>query len=98
MTVPTGDMLKPDGSISWKYGWWRKVDGYITITGRRLDAPAPPLTSDVPDYGTIGFQASGVNYPSEGCWQVTGKTAHTSVTFVTLVITQAHRAVISGNK
>jgi hypothetical protein len=99
VTVPSGDMVGPDGSISWKYGWWRKAAGYLTITGRRLDAPAPPLTSDVPSgYGNIGFQASGVTFPSEGCWQVTGKTAHTSLTFITLVVTKAHRAVIPGNR
>ena len=61
-------------------------------------APAPPLMSRVPSgYGNNGFQASGVTFPSEGCWQVTGRTAHTSLTFVTCVITKAHRALISGN-
>jgi hypothetical protein len=94
----SGDMVHRDGSIWWKFPWWRLVRGHLTITGRRLDAPAAPLTSFVPDgYGDIGFQASGVTFPSEGCWQVTGKIAHTSLTFVTLVIPQAHRAVISSS-
>lgn len=97
MTVASDGLINPDGSIGWKYGWWRKFPGYLTITGRRLDAPAPPLTSFVPNgYGDIGFQASGVTFPSEGCWQITGKIDHTSLTFVTLVITEAHRAVISS--
>jgi hypothetical protein len=96
--VASGDMVNPDGSISWKFPWWRMVAGYLTITGGRLGAPAPPLKSTVPSgYGDIGFQASGVTFPGEGCWQVTGKTAHTSLTFVTFVITKAHRALISGN-
>lgn len=96
--VASDGLINPNGSIGWKYGWWRKAAGYLTITGRRLDASAPPLTSEVPvGYGNIGFQASGVTFPSEGCWQVTGKTAHTSLTFVTLVVTKAHRAVIPGN-
>jgi hypothetical protein len=96
--VARDGLINPDGSIGWKYGWWRKAAGYLTITGRRLDAPAPPLRSYVPDgYGNIGFQASGVTFPSEGCWQVTGKTAHTSLTFVALVVMKAHRAVIPGN-
>jgi hypothetical protein len=94
--VASGNRVHPDGSISWKLPWWRMAAGYLTITGRRLDAPAPPLMSMVPGgYGDIGFQASGVTFPSEGCWQVTGQTDHASLTFVTLVITQAHRAVIS---
>ena len=96
--VASGDMVNPDGSIGWKFPWWRLVYGHLAITGRRLDAPAAPLASFVPDgYGDIGFQASGVTFPSEGCWQVTGTIAHTSLTFVTLVIPQAHRAVISGS-
>jgi hypothetical protein len=88
-------MVGPSGSIDWKFGWWRQVPGYITITGRRLDAPAPPLQSTLTravdsGYGSIGFQASGVSFPTEGCWQVTGKTAHTSLTFVTFVIKKTY--------
>lgn len=95
--VASAGMVSPDGSISWKFPWWRMVEGQLTITGRRLDAPAPPLMSRVPSgYGNIGFQASGVTFPSEGCWQVTGKTANTSLTFVTVVITKAHRMLISS--
>ena len=82
----SGDMIRPDGSIWWKFPWWRMVTGNLTITGHRLDAPAPPLTSTVPmGYGNIGFQASGVTFPSEGCWQITGEIAQASLTFVTFV-------------
>jgi hypothetical protein len=94
----SGDFVNPDGSISWKFPWWREVAGNLTITGQRLDAPAPPVKSQVPSgYGNIGFQASGVTFPTEGCWQVTGKTGQASLTFVTFVITKAHRAAISRN-
>ena len=96
--VASDALINRNGSIGWKYGWWRKAAGDLTITGRRLDASAPPLKSDVPNgYGNIGFQASGVTFPSVGCWQVTGKTSHTILTFVTLVISKSHRAVIAGN-
>jgi hypothetical protein len=87
--VARGDFIQPDGSIYMKFGWWRKAAGALTITGRRLDAPAPPLTASVPSgYGDSGFQASGVYFPTEGCWQVTGTVASTSLTFVTFVIKQ----------
>jgi hypothetical protein len=67
------------------------VAGALTITGRRLDAPAPPLAASVPSgYGDTGFQASGAYFPTEGCWQVTGKVASTSLTFVTFVIKKTH--------
>jgi hypothetical protein len=36
----------PDGSLSMKFGWCRKVRGKLTIQGRRLDASAPPLRVD----------------------------------------------------
>jgi hypothetical protein len=41
----------------------------------------------VPDgYGATGFQASAVSYPTEGCWEVTGRVGDASLTFVTLVL------------
>jgi hypothetical protein len=76
-------MIHPDGSIGWKLGWWRITPGMLTIAGRRLDIPAPPLRGQVPTgYGSSGFQASGVLFPSEGCWEVTGTVADASLTFV----------------
>ncbi|MET9242493.1 hypothetical protein [Nonomuraea sp. NPDC003709] len=80
------DFVRPDGSISMKYGWWRGVAGKLEISGRRLDGPAAPLRSDVPDgYGDTGFQATGVYFPVEGCWEVTGRVGSARLTFVTLV-------------
>lgn len=75
-----------DGAVEMKFGWWREVAGELTITGRRLDAPAPPAHDEVPPgYGSKGFQASGVTFPTEGCWEVTGTVAATSLAFVTFV-------------
>jgi hypothetical protein len=75
------------GRVGMKFGWWRKVPGRLHITGRRLDAPAPPLQADVPaGYGAAGFQPSGVTFPTEGCWEVTGTVHQVSLTFVTFVI------------
>ena len=79
--------VERDGSISWKLGWWRIAPGTLAITGRRLDAPAPPLRASVPDgYGSSGFQASGVSFPTEGCWEVTGTIGSSKLTFVTFVL------------
>jgi hypothetical protein len=76
-----------DGSIEAKFGWWRGVTGKLRIEGRRLDATAPPLRGEVPDgYGDTGFQASGIDFPTEGCWEVTGRVGDASLTFVTLVL------------
>jgi hypothetical protein len=76
-----------DGSIHAKFGWWRGVPGQLRIEGRRLDAPAPPLQAHIPSgYGDQGFQATGLIFPTEGCWEVTGRVGHASLTFVTLVL------------
>jgi hypothetical protein len=73
----------PDGSLSIKTPWSRKVQGTLAITGRRLDKPAPPLSAQIPDgYGDIGFQATSLIFPTVGCWEVTGSLAGESLTFV----------------
>jgi len=75
------------GRVGMRFGWWRTVRGRLHLTGRRLDAPAPPLRADVPaGYGATGFQPSGLTFPAEGCWKVTGTVHRASLTFVTFVI------------
>jgi hypothetical protein len=65
---------------------------FAMITGRRLDATAPPLRADVPaGYGRTGFQASGVSFRTEGCWEVTRKVRQTTLTVVTFMIKQTAR-------
>ena len=78
---------EPSGAVKTKFPWWRGVTGALRIEGRRLDGGAPPLTAEIPDgYGPTGFQASGVTFPTEGCWEVTGRAGGASLTFVTLVL------------
>jgi hypothetical protein len=79
------------GRVVMKFGWWREVAGQLRITGRRLDASAPPVRSDIPNgYGSKGFQATGVIFPTEGCWEVTGTVDGSSLSFVTFVIMRAN--------
>ncbi len=81
--------INKDGSVGMKFGWWQNVRGDLRITGRRLDAHAPQLRAEVDQYAMTGFQASGVTFPTGGCWQVTGKVGTATLTFVTIVIKQA---------
>lgn len=77
----------PDGSLAMKWPWYRGVRGDLFIEGRRLDAPAPPLRAAIPDgYGSRGFQATSLIFPTAGCWEVTGRVGNDSLTFVTLVV------------
>jgi len=81
-----GSVLE-DGALEMKFPWWRGVRGQLSIQGRRLDAPAPPMRAYIPHgYGEKGFQATGIIFPTEGCWEVTGKVADASLRFVTRVI------------
>ena len=78
----------PDGSVGMKIAWYRAdgLRGKLKIEGKRLDAAGPRLHSQFTDYGDTGFQPSEVIFPTEGCWQVTGKVGDASVTFVTRVV------------
>ena len=59
----------------------------MSIDGRRLDAPAPPLRAAVPDgYGDRGFQGSGIIFPTEGCWEINGQVGAARLTLVNFVI------------
>jgi hypothetical protein len=87
--LATPQYVAPDGSVDMKFPWWRGlgIHGRLTIEGRRLDAPAAPLRASIPDgYGESGFQATGIIFPTEGCWEVTGRAGSASLTFVTWVV------------
>lgn len=95
--IDRGGTPEPDGSTSQKYPWWTVgTTGQLSINGRRLDTPAPPLrartNSGTPETGFAEvadgrFWASSINFPTEGCWQVTGTVGHASLTFVVLKAT-----------
>jgi hypothetical protein len=83
----TWGQVAADGSVEAKVGWWRGVSGRLTVVGERLDAQAPPLRASVPGgYGHIGFQATGLTFPTAGCWRVVGSVAGHDVAFVVLVV------------
>jgi len=88
VVIMTKGDVGPGGKLGMKFGWYRLASGYLTITGRRLDAPAPPASGLTfrGSYGTTGFNASGVIFPTEGCWQITGRVGRVALTFVTFVI------------
>jgi hypothetical protein len=76
-----------DGKISIKFAWYRKQAGRrLTISARRLDARAAPGRPFIPPGYGSNFQASGITFPSEGCWRVTGRVGRHSLTFVTIVL------------
>jgi len=81
----TNDNVNRRGEILMKIPWDRGVRGRLKVTGRRLDADAPPLRADFSNYGLTGFQPTTLIFPTEGCWEVTGTVGNSSLTFVTNV-------------
>ncbi len=85
----------PEGYTQ-KVFWWR--EGYVwneepqpalTVTGERLDAAAPPLivseatNAYASDIGSA--MLVGVDFPTLGCWKITGKYAKAELSFVVWV-------------
>ena len=85
-----------DPTFRQKLFWRRHGNGMrpeseqnLTVTGRRLDAPAPPLHVDrirsgwpLPDET---FKVVGVNFPTAGCWEIKGQSQDAQATYVVWV-------------
>jgi hypothetical protein len=65
--------------------WIRPQGTQLTISGRRLDGDASPATATIPCCYPTGFQATGVAFPTTGCWQVSAKAGTSELTFITRV-------------
>jgi len=85
----------PEGYTQ-KVFWWR--DGYVwteepepalTVTGERLDAPAPPLNASEATNASASDIGSamlvGIDLPTLGCWKITGKYGDAELSFVVWV-------------
>ena len=65
-----------------KVGWFRPAGADLVITGKRLDGNAPPLDYETGCCYPTRFQASGLYFPSTGCWEVTAKADDKELSFV----------------
>jgi hypothetical protein len=73
------------------YDWRTENPPNLSVTGKRLDAPASPLATD--EHANNGwtndsqhpFMVSGIFIPTLGCWQITGDYKGDRLTFVVLV-------------
>ena len=73
-----------------KVFWWREEpQPELTVTGRRLDGPAPPLRASRatnafhPSFGSA--MLVGVDTPTLGCWEITGRYGGHELSFVVWV-------------
>ena len=72
------------------YDWKQDPQPALSVTGKRLDAPTAPLVSD--DHADNGYRddmrsfiVTGVNFPTIGCWQITGRFHGQVLSFVVWV-------------
>lgn len=68
-----------------KVGWFRPAGADLEISGRRLGGQSPPLEANFPCCYPTRFQASGLYFPTAGCWEVTAKAADSMLSFVVQV-------------
>jgi hypothetical protein len=71
------------------YDWQKEPQPNLVVTGKRLDAPAPPM---VGTRATNAFASDigsamlvGVSIPTAGCWEVTGQYGDAKLSFVVWV-------------
>ena len=76
----------------WRQGYNLQSESppHLTVTGKRLDDSAPPLAADEANAGWQSdkehpFIVTGVNFPTLGCWEVTGDYHGDKLTFVVWV-------------
>jgi hypothetical protein len=68
-----------------KVGWFRPAGATLEITGRRIDAQAPPLDAHIPGGYPTRFQATGLVFHTDGCWEVAARAAESELSFVVWV-------------
>lgn len=68
-----------------KVPWFRPQGTQLVVTGRRLDGESERPRFSVPCCYGGRFQASGMTFPSEGCWEVTAKAGESELVFVLIV-------------
>jgi hypothetical protein len=73
------------GSNGNKVGWIRPRGTQLVVMGRRLDAQAAAAEIDIPCCYGGRFQASGIMFPSEGCWEISARAGESELRFVTRV-------------
>ena len=61
---------------------WVRPGQALNVTGKRLDGTSAALKADIPSGYFNSFQASGLYFPSAGCWQVDARAGGQTLRFV----------------
>lgn len=71
-----------------KVGWRKPSGTTLTVTGRHLEMKAQTLTATIPEGYGGAFQASGLTFPVEGCWEIEARAGDSVLTMVNYVYPQ----------
>ncbi len=80
------------GYYNGRHQWIPEKDAAkLTVTARRLDGPAPPpevlkANSSYREQDWKAFLVGGINFPTPGCWEVSGRYENDELTFVVWVV------------
>jgi hypothetical protein len=90
---PGATWFANDSRTLWAW-WWGKTSGgdykvlwvrpgrVLNVTGKRLDGESEPLRAWIPDGYYNTYQASGLDFPAAGCWQVDATASGQSLRFI----------------
>ena len=93
-TLKLWTLVHPNSWVGQKLVWWSPGNDQntgtppgLTVTFRRIDAPAPPRKTDHANWSTISgqppFITTGITSPpTTGCWEITGRLAGEEVKYV----------------
>jgi hypothetical protein len=91
VVVADSTFIRRDGAVKMKFPWWRDTPGELHVSGRRLDAKAPPLKVEVAEgYGLKGLQPTYLIFSTAGCWRITARAGDARLAFTTLVVKLPH--------
>jgi len=65
--------------------WIRPQGSELTITGRRIDGPSPPLRVQFPAIYPWSFQVTGLYFPTPGCWEIVAHAGNSELRITTRV-------------
>jgi len=68
-----------------KVGWFRPAGAVLEVTGQRLDGEAPAMEFHASCCYPTRFQASGLYFPTQGCWELDARAAGSELSFVVWV-------------
>jgi hypothetical protein len=90
---PGATWFANDSRTLWAWWWGKTSDGdykvlwvrpgqWLRVSGKRLDGESAPMRPDVPGGYFNTFQASGLYFPTSGCWQVDATASGQTLRFV----------------